>query len=272
VWRAWRPPPLPPPPLLAAQGALVDASLPGRPSLASVASAPVRCIQEGPADCAPAATLGELWAAAPRPTVLVFLRRLGCPLCRVYAQDVEALRAELGDSARVVCLTFERFGEGSDAPPVKGGGFQAGGFFRGDMFQVMDQARVYGPLFGRKGAADGYGMGDVLSDKSKKMALATARGVEGNLVGDGMQLGGQFVVLNGLVVLDKRQEFFGDDATLEECVRGPAKAGPNCLLAARPHRPLTPTFTPPPPPNISRLRNAVRDAIGAPLLSFRAPA
>ena len=42
----------------------------------------------------------------------------------MYAQDVEALRVELGDAARVVCLTFERFGEGSDAPPVKGGSFE----------------------------------------------------------------------------------------------------------------------------------------------------
>ena len=52
---------------------------------------------------------------------------------------------------------------------------------------------------------------------------------------DGFQLGGQFVVMGGFVVLDKRQEFYGDDATVEE------------------------------------LRGAVRDAIAAPVLSFRAP-
>jgi hypothetical protein len=128
------------------------------------------------------------------------------------------------------------------------------------MYQVMDQAAVYGPLFGRKGFADGYGLVDALSDKSGKLALANARGVTGNLEGvryftraqclsrpctsqprftpllqDGFQLGGQFVVMGGFVVLDKRQEFYGDDATVEE------------------------------------LRGAVRDAIAAPVLSFRAP-
>jgi hypothetical protein len=75
----------------------------------------------------------------------------------VYAQDVEALRVELGDSARVVCLSFERFGAGSDEPPVRGGSFAEGGFFKGEMFQVLDQAAVYGPLFGRKAMLDGLG-------------------------------------------------------------------------------------------------------------------
>ena len=51
------------------------------------------------------------------------------------------------------------------------------------MYQVMDQAAVYGPLFGRKGFADGYGLVDALSDKSGKLALANARGVTGNLEG-----------------------------------------------------------------------------------------
>jgi hypothetical protein len=227
------------------RGALVDVSLPGRPSLTSLASAPVRCFQGAPAQgggggggggAAAATTLGALWAPgadSPRPLVLVFLRRLGCSLCRVYAQDVEALRVELGDSARVVCLSFERFGMGSDEPPVKGGSFAEKGFFKGEMYQVLDQAAVYGPLFGRKTMLDG--IGEVLSDKSGKLALANARGVNGNLSGDGLQLGGQFVVFGGLVVLDKRQEFFGDDASPEE------------------------------------LRAAVRDALTAPLLSFRAP-
>jgi hypothetical protein len=171
-------------------GALLDASAPARPPLTSVGAAPVRCFQ-GPAVGAPDAPLASLWASAgAKPTVLVFLRRLGCTLCRVYAQDVEALRVELGESARVVCLSFECFGEGSDAPGSGGGSFEEKGFFKGEMWQVLAKEPVYGALFGRGQMMTA--LGDVLSDKSGKIALANKRGVSGNMQGDGRACSGVF--------------------------------------------------------------------------------
>ena len=195
-----------------------------RPALTAFASVPAYCFQ-GPLT-GTSLPLSSLWTSPPsRPLVLVFLRRLGCALCRVYAQDVEALREELGDNARVVCVSFERFGEGSDKPPVKGGAWAGGGYFDGEMWQV-DQASVCAPLFGRKGLASGFGLGALISDKSGKMAQVKERGVTGNLTGDGMQLGGQFVVAaDGRVVFDKRQAFFGDDASMDELRAAVAKAG-----------------------------------------------
>lgn len=143
-----------------------------KPTLASVASTPATCFQ-GPSS-GTTAPLSSLWASSSVPVILVFLRRLGCSLCRVYAQDVEVLRGELGASARVVCLSFERTGEGSDEPPVKGGAWNEGGYFKGEMWRV-DQAAVYAPLFGRKGLMNGFGIGSLITDKSGKVALASQR-------------------------------------------------------------------------------------------------
>jgi hypothetical protein len=128
------------------------------------------------------------------------------------AQDMDKLQSEAPPNTRVVCLSFERFNEGSDAD----GGFAKGKFFSGDMYRVP-QAEVYAPLFGRKGLLQGFGLGSLMSDKSGRLAESSKRGVTGNLAGDGMQLGGLFVVSSsGEVLLDRRQKFFGDDASNEE--------------------------------------------------------
>jgi hypothetical protein len=73
---------------------------------------------------------------------------------------MERLRKESGPATRVVCLSFERFGEGSDADRS----FQKGAFFAGDMYRV-EQAQVYAPLFGRKGLLQGFGLGSGLAPK-----------------------------------------------------------------------------------------------------------
>ena len=54
---------------------------------------------------------------------------------------------------------------------------------------------------------------------SLKEALKKANDnkVEGNLKGDGFQLGGQFVIdTDGSIKLDHRQKYYGDDAELED--------------------------------------------------------
>ncbi len=87
------------------------------------------------------------------------------------AQDLDALRLKVGDAARVVCVSFERFGTGSDVDRS----FSAGKFFTGQMFYV-DQ-KVYHDLFGRKGFMSG-----LMTMSSKKIAQSRERKVGGNVL------------------------------------------------------------------------------------------
>lgn len=106
----------------------------------------------------------------------------------------------------MVCLSFEKFGEGSD----KERGFEKGGYFAGDMYVISKD--VYSTLFGRKGLLNGfYGLTDMSGERVKQ---SKERGISGNFAGDGFQLGGQFVLdTDGSILLDHRQGFYGDDAS-----------------------------------------------------------
>jgi prostamide/prostaglandin F2alpha synthase len=159
--------------------------------------------------------LSALWKE--KPVVLLFLRRLGCPICRAYIQALskgKQLFEELG--AQLVCLSFEAIGEGSDFDHS----FEAGKYWTGPLY-VIDKS-VYAQLFGRKGFFDNfYGLLDM-----KKEALQAVKDqkVEGNYRGDGFQLGGQFVVdPRGTVHLDHRQKLFGDDATFGDLLKAVEK-------------------------------------------------
>ena len=69
---------------------------------------------------------------AEKPLVLVFLRRLGCQLCRVTAMGYECVRPEIEAlGANMVAVTFEALGEGSDAD----GSFTAGGYWKGPLMK-----------------------------------------------------------------------------------------------------------------------------------------
>lgn len=80
------------------------------------------------------------------------------------------------------------------------------------MYKVRKE--VYNDLFGRKGLFNSfYGLGDMSKDKYQ---ASKDRGITGNLAGDGMQLGGSFVVdTDGTVLLDHRQTYYGDDEANE---------------------------------------------------------
>ena len=150
--------------------------------------------------------LKDLWSE--KPCILLFLRRLGCMICRSYATQMEKLRPVIENKGgRVICMSFEFFGEGSDADRS----FEKYGFWNGPIYTI--DKSVYAELFGRKGMFDSfYGLLDM-----KKEAVEKAKNTPGNYKGDGFQLGGQFVVTKeGKVILDHRQKLFGDDATFEE--------------------------------------------------------
>jgi prostamide/prostaglandin F2alpha synthase len=151
--------------------------------------------------------LKDLWAD--KPVVFLFLRRLGCMICRSYAAQMEKLRPLIEKKGgRVICMSFEFFGEGSDEDRS----FEAIGFWKGPLYTI--DKSVYTELFGRKGLFDNfYGLLDMNKEAVKK---ATATNIPGNFKGDGFQLGGQFVVSNeGKVVFEHRQKLFGDDASFD---------------------------------------------------------
>lgn len=154
------------------------------------------------------ASLGSLWKE--KPAVLLFLRRLGCSICRAYAKEVDFHRQYFEDNGvRIVALSFEKYGEGSDSDRS----FEKGKYWTGESFSVDKD--VYTELFKRKGLMDGFfGLMDI--DK-KVMNKVKEQGVSGNLKGDGFQLGGQFIVsTTGDVIFEHRQKKYGDDAEISE--------------------------------------------------------
>ena len=152
--------------------------------------------------------LEDLWGD--KPCALFFLRRLGCPICRAYIQIIETVRAEYEKKGmRLVCLSFEAFGEGSDFDRS----FTKYSFWNGPIYTI--DKIVYEELFGRKGMLDNFfGLLDI-----DKEAYERSKSTPGNMRGDGFQLGGQFVVAKGgKILLEHRQKLFGDDAKIQELV------------------------------------------------------
>jgi prostamide/prostaglandin F2alpha synthase len=150
--------------------------------------------------------LGSLWED--KPCAIFFLRRLGCPICRSYIQIVEKFREEAEKKgARLVCMSFEAFGEGSDFDYS----FTKYSFWNGPIYTI--DKSVYQELFGRKGLLDNfYGLLDM-----DKEAYERSKQTPGNLKGDGFQLGGQYVISKeSKILLEHKQKLFGDDAKLTD--------------------------------------------------------
>lgn len=137
-------------------------------------------------------------------------------MCRVSAQDLEGVRSRIeAMGARVVCISFETFGEGSDTDRS----WSAGGYFKGEVW-VDRKKDLYKALFERKGLLSGFGLFDMDRERLRQVR---ERGVTGNYAGDGFQLGGTFVIdADGRVVLDHRARRYGDDATTDEILEAVA--------------------------------------------------
>lgn len=148
--------------------------------------------------------LGELWAD--NPTLLLFFRRLGCPICRNYAKTIqEALPEFEKKGVRVVGISFEALGEGSDSDRS----FEAGKFWTGELYTI--DKSVYTYVFGKKSI---FGIFDIEKDALKQVRQNK---ISGNFKGDGLTLGGQIIVAPpNRVVFEHKQKRFGDDATVEE--------------------------------------------------------
>lgn len=151
--------------------------------------------------------LSDLWAE--KPVLFLFLRRLGCAICRNYAAILrDAVSQFEAKGVQVVAITFENLGEDSD----KDSSFSAGGYWTGPLYRV--DKTVYHYIFGKKGI---LGILDIDKDALKSVR---ENKVSGNLKGDGFTLGGQILVAPpDRVVFEHKQARFGDDASVEELLK-----------------------------------------------------
>jgi AhpC/TSA antioxidant enzyme len=153
--------------------------------------------------------LNTLWKE--KPVILLFIRRLGCQICRMYLQEVEKAKEAIEKKgAHAVCITWEALGESSSD---KDRSFEKSGYWKGPVYTLDKE--VFAELFGRRGFFDNlYGLLDMDADALKKVK---ERKIEGNLKGDGFQLGGQMIVdTEGTVYLDHRPKSYGDDTEVDD--------------------------------------------------------
>ncbi len=141
-------------------------------------------------------------------TVVHVMRRFGCPLCRNAAAEIASIKPILDrHNVRLVGV-----GLGYNSLD----GFVESGVWKGLDLYVDVGKKMY--------AALGLGQGGLrmLLDKEvrAKNAQANARGVGGNLSGDGMQLGGEYVVAKGGQVLyEYQQRNFGDHSSPSDLLK-----------------------------------------------------
>jgi prostamide/prostaglandin F2alpha synthase len=121
-----------------------------------------------------------------QPIVLIFLRRFGCQLCRAYALK---LSNELHPLLKKNNIGF--IGVGLERLGVEE--FQNGNYFSGDLY--IDQGKKAYQILGLPYLGWLKGITEVFSRSTKTWNDETKKmGVQGNLKGDGFQLGATYVV------------------------------------------------------------------------------
>ena len=123
---------------------------------------------------------------AVQPVVFIFLRRFGCQLCRSYAlklsQDLHPILKK--NNVGFVGVGLERLGVEE---------FQKGNFFSGDLF--VDQGKKAYQRLNLPNLGWIKGITSIFSRSTKSWNEETKKmGVEGNLKGDGFQLGATYVL------------------------------------------------------------------------------
>jgi prostamide/prostaglandin F2alpha synthase len=123
---------------------------------------------------------------ATQPIVLIFLRRFGCQLCRSYAlklsNDLHPILKK--NNVGLVGVGLEKLGLEE---------FQEGNYFSGDLY--VDQGKKAYRLLDLPYLGWLKGIVELFSRSSKAWSEETKKmGVQGNLKGDGFQLGATYVV------------------------------------------------------------------------------
>ncbi|KAM8923786.1 peroxiredoxin-like 2A [Pelodytes ibericus] len=142
----------------------------------------------------------ELWEK--NGAVIMVVRRPGCFLCREEASGLSALKPQLDQlGVPLFAVVKEKIGtEVEDFQP----------FFKGEIF-IDEKKRFYGPQR-RKMML----LGLVRLGVWQNFRRAWKGGYQGNLEGEGLILGGMFVVDPGNqgILLEHREKEFGDKANL----------------------------------------------------------
>ncbi|XP_075460997.1 prostamide/prostaglandin F synthase [Ascaphus truei] len=154
--------------------------------------------------------LKSLWKD--QTSVLFFLRRFGCQVCRWTAKEVSKLKESFDDHQ--ICL----IGVGPEDVGLKE--FLDGNFFSGDVY-LDETKQCYKDLgFKRYNALSivPAALGKKVRDVASK---ANADGVQGNFLGDLLQSGGMLIVNKGgeNVMLHFVQDSPGDHVPLETIVK-----------------------------------------------------
>ena len=123
---------------------------------------------------------------ATQPIVLLFLRRFGCQLCRSYAlklsQELHPILKK--NNVGFVGVGLEKLGLDE---------FQSGNFFSGDLY--IDEGKKAYKLLDLPYLGWIRGITGLFSRSSQSWNEETKKmGVEGNLKGDGFQLGATYIV------------------------------------------------------------------------------
>ncbi|CAJ0955465.1 unnamed protein product [Ranitomeya imitator] len=142
----------------------------------------------------------ELWER--NGAVIMAVRRPGCFLCREEASEISQLKPELDQlGVPLYGVVKEKIGTEIDQ-------FQP--YFKGDLFLDVKK-RFYGPQK-RKMMLLGF----IRLGVWQNFRRAWKAGFEGNLEGEGLILGGVFVVGSGKqgILLEHREKEFGDKANL----------------------------------------------------------
>lgn len=142
------------------------------------------------------------------PTLLLFLRHLGCTFCREALAELAARRAEIeGKGVRVVGVVM---GPAEFAAEI------FGRYGLADVPRVVDPSRELYRAFGLGRA----GAGQMFRFRFLKRWLESLKHGQGLVHGDGLQLGGAFLVHQGRVIRGHANKDITDHADLRAVAVG----------------------------------------------------
>ncbi|XP_069466315.1 prostamide/prostaglandin F synthase [Ambystoma mexicanum] len=154
--------------------------------------------------------LKTLWQD--QPSVLFFLRRFGCQVCRWTASEVSKLK-ESFDSHNIRLI-----GIGPEEVGLKE--FLDGNYFKGDVF-IDEKKQCYKDLGFKRYNALNLVPAALGKKVREVVSKANADGIQGNFLGDLLQSGGMLIVSKGgeKVLLHFVQDSPGDHVPLDTIIQ-----------------------------------------------------
>ncbi|CAB1119444.1 unnamed protein product [Ectocarpus sp. CCAP 1310/34] len=144
---------------------------------------------------------GDLWKD--QPAIVFVVRRPGCALCREHAQDLSNKQPDFAaKGVKLVGVVHEKLG-------VE----EFSGFFKNGEIYFDEEKAFFNALGMRWEGLSSLMKPSVISNAKR----ASAKGVKGNLKGEGRLLGGLLVVGGGDsgIAFEHREAVFGDHASMD---------------------------------------------------------